>query len=127
MPKLGRIYLHAMIGALGGWLGGRPLAELSSRDGPCYNQALFGVAMIGSCIGFGIAALEAILDRSLLRFLRFAAVGILLGGIGGAAGYWVGDWVNNVFVQVTGATGFLAQAGSVVARILGWALFGLAV
>ncbi len=127
MAKLRRIYLHAMIGALGGWLGWMLFGELCNKDWSWHQQALIGGALIGACIGCGIAALEAILDRSLLRFLRFAAVGMVLGGLGGAAGCWLGEWVNYVIVSGAGATGFLAQLGSVVARILGWSFFGLAV
>jgi hypothetical protein len=127
MSKLRRIYLHALIGALGGWLGWMLFGELCSKDWPWHQQALIGGALIGACIGFGIAGLEALMDRSALRFLRYSAVGIILGGLGGAAGMWIGDWTNKVIAESAGGSGAIAVIGSVIARVLGWALFGLAV
>jgi hypothetical protein len=127
MAKLLRIYLYAIIGALGGWLGWMLFGELCSKDWPWHEQALLGGALIGACIGFGISSLEAIRDRSFLRFLRFGAVGVVLGGLGGAVGCWLGEWVNYLIVTTAGATGFFAQAGIVIARMLGWGLFGCAV
>lgn len=127
MEKLKRIYLHTMIGALGGWLGWMLFSEWCSPGWSWHVLALFGGMIIGSCIGLGLAAVEAMIDQSLIRFLRYGAVGIVLGGLGGAAGCWLGEWVNYSIVSTAGAGGVLATIGSVLARMLGWALFGCAV
>jgi len=127
MGKVRRIYLHALVGALGGWLGWMLFGELCSKDAPWQVNALLGGALIGACIGYCIAAVEGFLDRSLLRFLRLAAVGIVLGALGGAAGFYAGDYVNLLIVSAAGAGSTLAQFCHVLARMLGWALFGLAV
>jgi len=127
MNKFRRIYLHTMIGALGGWLGWMLFGEWCSPNWSWHVQALVAGMLIGACIGLGLAAIEAMIDQSLIRFLRYGAVGIVLGGLGGAAGCWLGEWVNYSIVSTAGAGGVLATVGSVLARMLGWALFGCAV
>jgi hypothetical protein len=127
MGKLRRIYVHALIGALGGWLGWMLFGELVPKDWSWHDTALIGGVLVGACIGFCIAIVESLLDRSLLRFLRYGAVGLLLGGLGGAAGWWLGEWVNYAIVSVAGANTTLAGLCSVLARALGWTLFGVAV
>ena len=127
MGKLRRIYVHAMIGALGGWLGWMLFGELCSKDWSWHETALVGGVLVGACIGFCIAVIESLLDRSLLRFLRYGAVGIVLGGVGGAAGWWLGEWVNYAIVSLAGANTTLGLVCGVLARALGWTLFGVAV
>ncbi|MFO0814553.1 MAG: FHA domain-containing protein [Gemmatales bacterium] len=127
MNKVQRIYLHTMIGGLGGWLGWMLFGEWCDPNWSWHTLALMAGLIIGSCIGLGLAAVDALVDQSLIRFIRYGAVGILLGGLGGAAGCWLGEWVNYSIVATSGTGGLLAKAGSIVARMMGWALFGCAV
>ena len=43
---------------------------------------LLGGAIIGGAIGYFVVSVEALRDRSLLRFVRLATYGVLLGGLG---------------------------------------------
>src|SRR5262245_24786168 len=82
-------------------------------------------------IGYLVVSVEAILDRSFLRFIRYAAVGVLLGGIGGAVGNWLGEGLNyyllNTATQKYGWLKDHALFVSMLTRGLGWAIFGLMV
>ncbi|HMO34942.1 MAG TPA: FHA domain-containing protein [Gemmatales bacterium] len=127
MPVVRRIYLHTLIGAIGGWIGWMLFGEICSPDWNWQQLALSSGLIIGACIGLGLAVIEAIIDQSLIRFLRYGAVGIILGGLGGATGCYLGEWVNYSIVVSAGATGKLAMVGTILARMLGWALFGAAV
>jgi hypothetical protein len=122
-----RLYLHTLIGAIGGWIGWMLFGELCSPSWSWQTLALTSGLIIGACIGLGLAAIEALVDQSLIRFLRYGAVGIVLGGLGGAAGCYLGEWVNYSIVASAGAKGTLATLGAILARVLGWALFGCAV
>jgi hypothetical protein len=127
MARLLRIYFNALFGGLGGLLGWMLFGELVSTTWDWWTQALIGGVLIGALIGYFVVSVDAILDRSLVRFCRFASFGAILGALGGAAGYWVGDWVNYVLVQWVGAEqNLLVQVSSVLARGFGWLLFGLA-
>ncbi|MBL8821454.1 MAG: FHA domain-containing protein [Planctomycetia bacterium] len=127
MRRFSRIYLHTMMGALGGWFGWMLFSEWCSPSWSWHVLALTGGLLIGACIGLGLAVVEALADRSLVRLVRRGAVGIVLGGLGGAIGCWLGEWINYIIVSNTGAGSTLAIAGSVLARMLGWAFFGCTV
>src|SRR5207302_5960906 len=92
---------------------------------------LAGGALIGGAIGYFVVSVEAIRDRSLVRFCRLAAYGVVLGAAGGALGMWIGDWVNFKLVSLLGASrdtgGILHLGGTMLARGLGWMFLGLAV
>jgi hypothetical protein len=128
MARLFRVYYNAVFGALGGLLGWMLLGEFVHVDWPWWWQALVGGALIGALIGYFVVSVDAILDRALVRFCRYATFGIVLGGLGGAAGVWVGDWVNLLLVPGGMAGASTVQlVGIVAARGFGWLLFGLAV
>jgi hypothetical protein len=128
MARLLRIYFNALFGGLGGLLGWMLFGEFVPREGwDWWLQALVGGALIGAVIGYFVVSVDAILDRALVRFTRYAAYGVVLGGLGGALGFWVGDWVNFALVPQAGQESLLRTLGTVVARGLGWMLFGLAV
>lgn len=127
MNRLRRIYLHTVMGMLGGWLGWMLLSECCSPTWSWQWTALLGGMLIGACIGFALAVVEPLVDQSLTRFVRFGAVGIVLGGLGGAVGCWLGEWVNYSLVATAGTGSKLATFSSVLARMLGWAFFGCAV
>jgi len=128
MGRLLHVYFNALFGGLGGLLGWMLFGELISPTWDWWTQALLGGVLIGALIGYFVVSVDAILDRSLVRFARYAAYGSVLGGAGGALGFWVGDWVNYLLVSTAGAEAtLLVQITSVLARGFGWMLFGLAV
>ena len=59
MSKVQRIYLHTMIGGLGGWLGWMLYGEWCDPAWSWHTLALLAGLLIGSCIGLGLAAVEA--------------------------------------------------------------------
>jgi MFS family permease len=125
MARLTQIYYNAVFGALGGLLGWM-LFGIFTPSGTTFDwhAALSGGAIIGLMIGYFVVSVDAIVDRALVRFARYAAYGILLGAAGGAVGYLVGDWVNYVLTPEVGEARLL---GRVMARAFGWTLFGLLV
>jgi hypothetical protein len=128
MARLLRIYFNAMFGALGGLFGWLLFGEFVHVNWEWYEQALVGGLLIGAIIGYFVVSVDAILDRAPVRFCRYATFGIVVGGIGGAIGCWLGDWVNKELVPVSGDAASVGQTlGVVFARGLGWMFFGLAV
>jgi hypothetical protein len=128
MPVLERLYYNAVFGALGGLLGWMLFAILGDQtaagEEPLRSQMLLGGACIGGVIGYFVVSVEAIRDRSLVRFCRLASYGVVLGAVGGAAGLWLGDEVNYRLIGRIGAGSLL---GTALARGLGWMLLGVAV
>src|SRR5690348_7478737 len=103
MSLFGRIYFNAVFGALGGLLGWMLFGVFGDKNipdsdrfwfSPLFWQLLSGGAFIGGSIGYFVVSVESIRDRSLLRFVRLAAYGVVLGALGGAAGILIGEWVN---------------------------------
>jgi hypothetical protein len=132
MALLTRIYFNAVFGALGGLLGWMLFGvfgdSLADPQSPVYFRNLaLGGALIGGAIGYFVVSVEAFRDRSLLRFVRLASSGVLLGAVGGAVGMIVGEWVNFGLVGLVGARGAMADVGGLVARGLGWMCLGAAV
>jgi hypothetical protein len=135
MALLARIYFNAVFGAVGGLLGWLLFGVFGDKNAPVERvtlQMLLGGACIGGAIGYFVVSVEAIRDRSLLRFVRLASYGVILGALGGAAGMVAGDWVNYLLVgKVVGAgrpgTGTGHLVGTMIARGLGWMVLGLAV
>jgi MFS family permease len=132
MPLLVRIYFNAVFGALGGLLGWMLFGVFGDKNAPQERvtaQLLLGGAFIGGLIGYLVVSVEAIRDRSLVRFSRLASYGVVLGAAGGAVGMWLGDWVNYLLVGHVGSgrTGFFSLLGVMLARGLGWMVLGLAV
>ena len=100
MALLTRIYFNAVFGALGGLLGwmlfgifANPAAANPETLAFWLNLFLGG-AVVGGAIGYFVVSVEAYRDRSLLRFVRLASYGVLLGALGGAFGMVLGEWVN---------------------------------
>ncbi|HTU92099.1 MAG TPA: FHA domain-containing protein [Gemmataceae bacterium] len=139
MALLGRIYFNAVFGALGGLLGWMLFGVFGDKNvpdsdrflfSPVFWQLLSGGALIGGSIGYFVVSVEALRDRSLLRFVRLAAYGVVLGMIGGAAGILIGEGVNYLLVGWIGASRdrpVLHLLGAMLARGLGWMFLGVAV
>ncbi len=133
MAVLGRIYFNGVFGALGGLVGWM-LFGLFGQKTPAADevqrQLLLGGALIGGAIGYFVVSVDALRDRSLLRFLRLASYGVVLGLLGGALGMWAGDQINTWLVGKTGSVqhgGFRALFVAGLARGLGWMLLGMSV
>jgi hypothetical protein len=127
MALLWRVYFNAVYGALGGLLAwllygvfGNKTPTGSERD---FETILSGV-VVGGIIGYFVVSVEAIRDRSLVRFSRLASYGVLLGAAGGAVGMLVGDWTNYLLSD-------LLPSGSVLLEMLirgvGWLFLGMAI
>jgi hypothetical protein len=129
MALLVRIYFNAVFGALGGLLGWMLFGVFGdSRSEDTTFQMLLGGALIGGAIGYFVVSVEAIRDRSLVRFSRLACYGVLLGAAGGALGMWAGDLINREMVSRLGSerTGW-PLIGTMLARGLGWMFLGMVV
>lgn len=133
MALLSRIYFNAVFGALGGLLGWMlfgVFGDKSAKDDQVTGQLLMGGAFIGAAIGYFVVSVEAIRDRSLLRFVRLAAYGVILGMLGGTLGIFIGDWVNFALIHWLGASRdkpLLHLFGAMFARGLGWMFLGVTV
>jgi hypothetical protein len=143
MGRFLKIYFNAVFGGLGGLLGWMLFSEQIRPETSTLGQnefLLFGLVrlgnaywwltagmggvLIGGSIGYFVASVDAILDRALLRFIRYAFVGVLLGGFGGMLGMLVGEYLNLAFQRILSQQ---ASWGVVVPRALGWMVFGLLV
>ena len=127
MPQFRRLYDHALCGALGGLLGWMLFGELISKDWEWWRSALAGGALIGAVIGAALVGLPPLLDGAWRRAARFTAVGVVLGILGGAVGFWVGEAVHYTLLPAADAPWLVRVAGALLDRALGWMLFGLAI
>jgi hypothetical protein len=139
MALFGRIYFNAVFGALGGLLGWMLFGIFGDKNvpdsdrfwfSPLFWQLLGGGALIGGSIGYFVVSVEAIRDHSLLRFVRLASYGVVLGALGGAAGILIGEGVNYLLVGWIGASRerpVVHLLGAMFARGLGWMFLGVAV
>lgn len=126
---MGRIYFNAVFGALGGLTGWLLLGVFCDPSDSGPRQILLRGAIVGGAIGYFVVSVEALRDRSLVRFVRLATYGVLLGAVGGTFGILVGDQVNYFLVGRLGATHQSSRAlfGAMLARGLGWTLLGVAI
>lgn len=135
MALLVRVYYNAVFGGLGGLLGWMLFGVFGDKHSSDAPQWLLGGAFIGGFVGYFVVSVEALRDRSLLRFCRLASYGVVLGTAGGALGMWIGELVNYYLVYGLlqlghGREGLAAAgrtAGEVLSRGLGWMFLGLAV
>jgi hypothetical protein len=132
MAILARIYFNAVFGGLGGLLGWMLFGIFGDKNSADQGQLALGGALIGGLVGYLVVSVEAIRDRSLLRFCRLAAYGVVLGAIGGALGMSIGEAVNYFLVSRLlgwreGTAEVLRVGAEVLCRGLGWMFLGLAV
>ncbi len=132
MALLSRIYFNAVFGALGGLLGWMLFGVLGDKN-PTAQPALgfltqehlnwlLGGAVIGGLIGYFVVSVEAIRDRSLVRFARLASYGVLLGAAGGSLGMCIGELVHYGMVRPNSPL-FITM----FARGIGWTFLGVAI
>jgi hypothetical protein len=127
MALLVRLYYNAVFGALGGLLGWMLFGVFGDKTSSSTAQQLLGGALIGGLIGYFVVSVEAIRDRSPLRFCRLATYGVLLGAAGGALGMRIGEEVNYFLVRGLLNVSSVRHAGEVLSRGLGWMFLGAAV
>ena len=131
MALAGRIYFNAVFGAAGGLLGWMLFGILGDKAAPDERvpaQLALGGAVVGGAIGYCVLAVDAVRDRSLIRFVRLGSYGLVMGSVGGTLGMMVGDWVHFRVVAAIGAgSGPARLLGNMLARGLGWMLLGLSV
>jgi hypothetical protein len=85
MNEKRRIYYYFIFGAGGGatgWFLAATLLQSKNAAPTLGQQALYG-AMLGALIGAAIAAYEGLTSRSLIRFIKFGGIGLLLGTLAG--------------------------------------------
>jgi hypothetical protein len=132
MGLLTRIYYNTVFGGLGGLLGWMLFSIFGDRTAAqeaLNSQLLQDGALIGGGIGYLVVSVEAIRDRSWLRFVRLASYGVVLGAIGGAIGMLIAERVNFWLVGGIGAIrgSIFKFVATVLTRGLGFLFLGLAV
>ena len=129
MTLLIRIYFNAVCGGLGGLLGWMLFGIFFDKTQTGIPQWLLGGGVIGGAIGYLVVSVEALRDRSLVRFCHLASYGLILGALGGAVGMTVGELVNALVARWVGSDegGAGYMIGGAIARGLGWMFLGLAV
>jgi hypothetical protein len=109
-----RTYYYAVFGAIGGLIGWQVsnLLGLSFVSNIYLSEAVVG-ALVGLSIGLLIGIAEGVLTLNLVKAVRSAGLGGLLGLAAGAVGLPLGEWL------------FQSIGAGILGRTLGWALFGL--
>jgi hypothetical protein len=126
MALLSRIYFNAVFGGLGGllaWMVYGIFGSNSPGEGlPRFLETVLSGVLVGGIIGYFVVSVEAIRDRSLVRFSRLASYGVLLGAAGGAVGMLIGDWTQLWLSEVLSGV-----AAEMLIRGIGWLFLGLAI
>lgn len=113
-------FIFASYGSLTGWL----VAALYLRRGLdlpiVYKQIIFG-ATFGALVGLAIAAYDGVTSQSVIRFIKFGGIGLLLGTAAGAIALPLAEWANEA---LTDAAMGAPRWQSFGIRTLCWVLFG---
>jgi Inner membrane component of T3SS, cytoplasmic domain len=133
MALLARVYFNGIFGGLGGLLGWLLFGIFGTKypgTEPVFLfftqediNALLGGLLIGGAIGYLVVSVEALRDRSAVRFARLASYGVLLGAVGGAIGMWLGDQINYLLIAALGPS----AVATMLARGVGWLFLGVAI
>jgi hypothetical protein len=114
MSKLMQIYYNALFGAVGGFLGWLVVGSFPTQTWNIWLASAFIGAGVGLFIGLTVGAVEgAVIKRSVKQTLRGALLGAGIGLLSGMVGLIIGEIV------------FLLIKGGLLARALGWMVFGL--
>lgn len=131
MALLVRIYFNAVFGGLGGLLGWLVFGVFGDPTRSSVPQWVLGGLLIGGFIGYLVVSVDAIRDRSLIRFCRLGSYGVVLGAAGGALGMLIGEGLNALLNRLIGATpekwSTLHFLGFAFCRGLGWLVLGLGI
>ena len=131
-----RIYYYFIIGAIGGLSGWYLSTILGNNIGEDFAAATLGKgvayyiffgATLGAIIGVAVSAYDGISNRSWQRFVKFGAIGFLLGAIAGAVSLPLIDLLYQTLTSA--ATQAKSSSGnkSLVTFLIGsfcWVLFG---
>lgn len=113
MSKRRQIYYNACFGAAGGFLGWLVVGSFPTQTWNIWLASAFIGAGVGLFIGLAVGAVEgAIIKHSVKQTLRGAFFGAGIGLASGMIGLIVGEII------------FLTIKGGLVARALGWMVFG---
>jgi hypothetical protein len=128
MNEKKRIYYYFIFGAGGGvtgWFLAATTLKGSGLAPTLGQQALYG-AVLGALIGVAIAAYEGLTSRSLVRFVKFGGIGLLLGTLAGVVALPAAQALYSAMLGPGG--GAAPRAGdawrSVAIGTLCWLLFG---
>lgn len=130
MSLFWRVYYNAVFGGLGGLLAWLLYGAFFDRKASGAGHWLLAGAIIGAAIGYLVVSVDAIRDRSLLKFAKLGSYGLVLGGVGGAVGYLLGEILFKALIEPLGAgrdASFMYDIGAGAVRGVGWMLLGLAV
>lgn len=114
MSKRMQIYYNALFGAIGGFLGWLLVGSFPTQTWNIWLASAFIGAGVGLCIGLAVGAVEGVIVKHSVKqaswgALRGAGIGLLSGMIG----------------LIVGEIIFLTIKGGLLARALGWMVFGL--
>jgi hypothetical protein len=113
-------FIFASYGSLTGWF----IAALCLRRGidlpVLHKQVIFG-AILGALVGLAIAAYDGVTSQSVIRFIKFGAIGLLLGTLAGAVALPLAEWMNLVLPYASPGA---PRWQSFAIRTLCWVLFG---
>jgi hypothetical protein len=126
MALLSRIYYNGVFGALGGlfaWLVYGVFGEPTPSGFGRVIETIFAGIIVGGIVGCFVVSVDAIRDLSLIRFVRQASLGIVIGLAGGAVGMLVGDFANYYIIGTMGRS----MTGHMLARGFGWLFLGIAI
>lgn len=131
-----RIYYYFIIGAIGGLTGWYLSTILGNNIGEDFAAETFGKgfayyvffgATLGAIIGVAVSAYDGISNRSFQRFIKFGAIGLLLGALAGAISLPLIDFIYQSLASA--ASQAKSSGGNKVLLVfligsLCWILFG---
>lgn len=135
MARITRYLILAAIGGFIGWCIVEPINALTP-DGEValsLGAELALGAIIGLCIGAGVAVANALSGVSPRDALKGLILGVIVGAAGGMMGFFIGDRLYGPFFAIAEATksdpngppSFLGFLVKLIGRSLGWGLLGL--
>ena len=134
LVKLTRNLIGGVAGAIAGWIIVEPWPWLTTDPSPgnpdppvsMAATAVLGL-IVGGAMGAGLGAAEGVNSGSQKQLARSLAIGLLVGLAGGLVGIYFGQLFYGAVSpgtrgEMTGLLDFLRQ---IVARTVGWAIWGL--
>mgnify|MGYP001005797089 CR=1 FL=1 len=131
-----RIYYYFIIGAIGGLTGWYISTIFGNSIGKDFAADIFGKgfvyyvafgAMLGAIIGVAVSAYDGISNRSWQRFVKFGAIGFLLGALAGAFSLPLIDFIYQSLASAASQAKSSGSSKTVLVFLIGglcWVLFG---